>query len=127
MDFRNEIKRDTEPFCRAAADGRFSPDLAPACMQRRPCAARPSCGGDVRGAQMNYQKGAQCSCPVKTKGAICENVQQEINTLPLAMVYSPEQKFEGIKDVCCALEVGTIFDALDKPFCGVCGARGGRK
>ncbi len=42
------------------------------------------------------------------------------------MVYSPEQSFEGIKEVCKALEVGTIFDALDKPFCGVCG-RGVRR
>ena len=37
---------------------------------------------------------------------------------PLAMVYSPEQTFEGIYDFCTALDRGTLFCTLDKPFVG---------
>ena len=131
MDFRNEMRRDCDPFSRGAADGRFSPDLTPACAQRNAGANRVCrCAGDgvIRGAENASARSGrgQCRCPQKTKSVICEDVQQAINTLPLAMVYSPEQSFEGIKEVCKALEVGTIFDALDKPFCGVCG-RGVRR
>lgn len=52
------------------------------------------------------------------RSAVPQSVQGAIDTLPKAMVYSPMQKFEGIKDIVCALEAGTIFDALDLPFKG---------
>lgn len=126
MDFRNEMRRECDVFSRGAADGRFSPDLTPACAQMNTGSVRGCrCAGDgvVRGAENGagrFGRG-QCRCPQKAKSVIDESVQQAINTLPLAMVYSPEQCFEGIKEVACALEVGTVFDALDKPFCGVCG------
>ncbi len=37
---------------------------------------------------------------------------------PLAMAYVPEQIFCGLYDPCTALIAGTLFEALDKPFCG---------
>ena len=57
---------------------------------------------------------------------IGEGAQRAINTLPLAMVYVPEQRFTGVKKPAAALEAGTLFDALDKPFLGHC-SRGGRR
>ena len=100
MDYRNEIRRD--PLVRGAYDGRFSPTFAPAAdVTVRPAQTPAShCGIDPA-------------------------VQQEIDTLPLAMVYAPRQKFTGIKDVACALEAGTLFDALDLPFYGC--RKGGRR
>lgn len=136
MDFRNEMRRDCDPFARGAEDGRFSPNFAPACAQKRGGAVqgeRYTGDGMVRGAENGMVRGAengasrggrgQCRCGM-SKSVIGEKAQQAINTLPLAMVYSPEQRFDGIKEVCCALEVGTIFDALDMPFCGAKMMRG---
>ncbi len=37
---------------------------------------------------------------------------------PIAMAYVPKQKYGTIFDLCKALEVGTIFPELYKPFCG---------
>lgn len=99
MDYRNEMRRD--PYARAPFDGRFSPTFA------------PSGAAGAHGA----------SCP--TRGVVSPAVQQAIDTLPPAMVYVPRQKFTGIKEVACALEAGTIFDALDLPFCGC--RKGGRR
>ena len=84
-----------DPFARGA-NGRYSPTFAPA---GRGLAKRP-------------------------ENVVSPAVQDAINTLPLAMAYVPEQKFEGIKDPACALAAGTIFDALDLPFSG-CRPRGG--
>lgn len=36
----------------------------------------------------------------------------------LAMVYGISQRWEGINDTECGFDRGTIFDALDMPFCG---------
>lgn len=36
----------------------------------------------------------------------------------LAMVYAISQRWEGINDTECGFERGTLFDALDMPFCG---------
>ncbi len=41
-----------------------------------------------------------------------------LNTLPIAMAYTPLQKWEEPYDAQTALERGTIFHALDKPFLG---------
>ena len=99
MDYRNEMRRD--PYARGAFDGRFSPAFAPMTA-------------GVRGA----------NCPMGG-ASVPAPVQQAIDTLSLAMVYVPRQKFTGIKDTSCALEAGTIFDALDMPFTGC--RRGGRR
>lgn len=131
MDFHNEMRRESEPFTRGAGDGRFSPGFTPACAQKRGNAGRGagySGDGTVRGAENGGVRGKRVSCKCAGKGstAVSESVQQAINTLPLAMVYSPEQSFTGIKELACALEAGTIFDALDKPFCGA-RVRGGNR
>ena len=105
MDFRNEMRRD--PYARGA-NGRYSPTFAPA----------------AQGASFENRRGASCS--LRPTYGIGENAQKAINTLPLAMVYVPEQKFDELKDVACALEAGTIFAALDLPFTG-CGRKGGAK
>ena len=99
MDYRNEMRRD--PYARGAVDGRYSPTFAPMTAGAR--GAKCPMGGSI----------------------VPEGVQQAIDTLPLAMVYVPRQKFTGIKDTSCALEAGTIFDALDMPFTGC--RRGGRR
>lgn len=45
-----------------------------------------------------------------------------LETLMPAMGYVPWQTFEGAFSLCHALQVGTIFPILEKPFCG----KGGR-
>lgn len=41
-----------------------------------------------------------------------------LDALPLAMGYVPRQKFHHTFELCKALQVGTIFPELCKPFCG---------
>ena len=47
-----------------------------------------------------------------------------LGQFPLAMAYVPWQRFNQTYDLCKALQAGTIFPELDKPFCG---KRGGCK
>ena len=42
--------------------------------------------------------------------------------LPIAMGYVPVQKWSHPFDLCKALQMGTIFPELCKPFCGKGGA-----
>lgn len=44
---------------------------------------------------------------------------------PLAMVYSPIQRFENIYDMDTALNQGTVFKELDLPFMGESVGKGG--
>ncbi len=44
---------------------------------------------------------------------------------PLAMVYATLQDFDGIMDKECALQKGTLFEKLDKPFLGESVYKGG--
>ena len=39
-----------------------------------------------------------------------------LNGMPLAMAYVPWQQWQNIYEPCRALERGTIFEELDKPF-----------
>lgn len=41
-----------------------------------------------------------------------------VDDYPLAMAYMPMQKFEKLYDVDYALDRGTLFKELDKPFTG---------
>ena len=102
MDFRNEMRRD--PYARGA-NGRYSPTFAPA-----------------DGA---FQGNGQ-TCRRRPAGVVSGAAKEAINTLPLAMAYVPEQRFDGVKEPSCALEAGTIFDALDLPFTG-CRPKGGAR
>lgn len=56
-----------------------------------------------------------CVCIEKTDTSCLE-------TLMPAMAYVPWQTFENVFPLCHALQVGTIFPSLEKPFCG----KGGR-
>ncbi len=67
--------------------------------------------------------------------ATCNNNQRErmtrpcnstydLNDLPLGMAYVPWQYFQTVFDVDKALECGTIFPELNKPFFGRRGVRG---
>lgn len=42
----------------------------------------------------------------------------ELDRLPLAMAYVPMQRLNGMYDAAQALDNGTLFPELDKPFYG---------
>ena len=44
--------------------------------------------------------------------------EEHFEKYPLAMAYVPWQQFRNLYDLDRALEVGTIFAELDKPFTG---------
>ena len=48
----------------------------------------------------------------------CTSGNCPLSGKPLAMVYSPEQAFEGLYEPEEGLSHGTIFEALDMPFYG---------
>lgn len=47
-----------------------------------------------------------------------DNMYEAVDKLPLAMAYVPWQTFYTTFDLCKALNMGTIFPELCKPFCG---------
>ena len=47
-----------------------------------------------------------------------ENDSYRCDSYPIGMAYVPWQEFREIYDMERALEVGTIFEELDKPFLG---------
>ncbi len=53
-------------------------------------------------------------CPVQRRQKDCASLEN----MPLAMAYVPWHGFEDLYDVNTALERGTVFPALDLPFCG---------
>lgn len=67
----------------------------------------------IGGCSMRYDRRTG---PVYTENNNCsETVEQNYR---LAMVYSPYQEWQNIYNGDKALEVGTIFAELDKPFKG---------
>lgn len=57
----------------------------------------------------------------------CSNTNSRVNKIyysltnaqaPLAMAYVPYQQWESTYDLDYALQVGTVFPSLHKPFCG---------
>lgn len=57
----------------------------------------------------------------RTEEPSCKKSMQE---MVLAMAYVPWQEFDAIYDLPIALQVGTIFPELNKPFMG---SKGGKK
>lgn len=55
---------------------------------------------------------ASDSCPLNKCDFSC------VNDFPLAMAYIPMQRFENLYSSDEALNAGTLFKDLDKPFCG---------
>lgn len=47
-----------------------------------------------------------------------ENMYTHLKHLPVAMAYVPFQRFNDTFNLCTALNTGTIFPDLCKPFCG---------
>ena len=45
-------------------------------------------------------------------------IYKHADQLPLAMAYVPKQRFGNTFSLCKALQDGTIFPELCKPFCG---------
>ena len=65
-----------------------------------------------------------CDTPVCN---MCEDKRRSwgLEGYPLAMVYSPVQRFENMYDLDTALAAGTLFKALDLPFMGMTVTKGG--
>ncbi len=62
----------------------------------------------------------------QTCDCACHQPSDPLSGLPLAMGYVPWQTFNNTMDLCKALQLGTIFPELNKPFCGYGkGKRGG--
>lgn len=52
-----------------------------------------------------------------------DKCNQSYNEFPIAMAYVPWQKWRNIYEPCKALQIGTIFEELDKPFLGMRGVK----
>ncbi|MCI9545157.1 MAG: spore coat associated protein CotJA [Lachnospiraceae bacterium] len=59
----------------------------------------------------------QCA-PAPCKKEESKSPFDGLDALPLAMGYVPCQSFHTTFDLCKALQIGTIFPELCKPFCG---------
>lgn len=53
------------------------------------------------------------SYPTQTS---CSNKHDPFESFPLAMTYVPMQRFKNVYELDEALQVGTIFPELNKPF-----------
>ena len=77
--------------------------------------------------QMRYMRrtmpDTSCPCHETVPMNGCPNTRDFFPAnMPIAMAYVPWQKFDKSFSLCHALQVGTIFPCLEKPFCG----KGGR-
>lgn len=81
--------------------------------------------------EMSQKSAGQCECQRKSScnchmpGMIPKEaaLYEKADMLPPAMGYVPCQKLTRTFDLCYALQVGTIFPELCKPFCGKRGVR----
>lgn len=66
------------------------------------------------------------SCACRIPGTVTKNAEMftHADHLEPAMAYVPCQQFTNTYDLCYALNAGTIFPQLCKPFCG---KRGGQR
>lgn len=49
---------------------------------------------------------------------MCHDTNRSCGDMVLAMAYVPDQKWGDLYDECVALQRGTLFPDLDKPFTG---------
>lgn len=78
------------------------------CRYRNPNATRNA----------NYQRSSGCACSRNdTDNGTC-TMPQFADTVSLAAVYSPDHGFDDIYEPKEALEAGTLFSRLYKPFLG---------
>lgn len=80
----------------------------------------------------NHRRNGCYTVPV-TEGDYCgnkeSNLENCIDSLPLAMAYVPMQKFRNVFEACEGLSNGTIFEELVLPYYTereFCRSRGGR-
>lgn len=59
-----------------------------------------------------------CNCRQQTSSAQNCRQRYDLENLPLAMAYVPWQTFQQVYEPDKALEYGTIFPELNKPFLG---------
>lgn len=89
---------------------------------RMPCntnTARQATGrtGSESCSNTNYRT-AYTGRESQSCGCGCEKPKDPLSGLALAMAYVPWQKWGNLYDACQALQQGTVFEALDKPFLG---------
>lgn len=65
----------------------------------------------------------ECPCQRENRMTDCscqreEKMTDRMDEFPIGMAYVPWQKWKGIYDMDKALQAGTIFAELDKPFLG---------
>lgn len=79
-------------------------------MRRGNCArgCRNTAGGAVPASLASYEE----------KNTPCCDRDDELAGMPPAMAYVPWQNWRKVYDVQRGLSRGTIFEELDKPFCG---------
>lgn len=68
-------------------------------------------------------KEKKCSCRMPGSTSCNPEMYQHVDQMVPAMAYVPCQKMTATFDLCYALNVGTIFPDLCKPFCGKRGVR----
>lgn len=87
-----------------------------------PC---PRCGSSAS-RNCNQFRRNETSCPIRQPEKPCDcrtsHIYHHVDEMPLTMAYVPMQRFSETFPLCTALQAGTIFPELCKPFCG----KGGR-
>lgn len=69
----------------------------------------------------NHSKCEQCRNTTETKPCIkdgCDIGKDHVDEMAPGMAFVPWQKWKDIYDICEAIEHGTIFKELDKPWRG---------
>ncbi|MDO4305503.1 MAG: spore coat associated protein CotJA [Eubacteriales bacterium] len=73
--------------------------------------------------QCECERNSTCNCHMPGMAPKEAELYAKADMLPPAMGYVPCQKFTRTFDLCYALQAGTVFPELCKPFCGKRGAR----
>lgn len=95
------------------------------CANQQPRASQQSCANTQPCAGTQREKeqtpSVSCECGINEAAdsavCVCRSNTSGIN-MPIGMCYVPWQKWGRVYDACSALERGTLFPDLDKPFLG---------
>ena len=92
------------------------------------CGMSKACpGGRTAGRQLSYnnsnRQSLPCACRMPDSSSRDREMYQHVDHMEPAMAYVPCQEFTNTYDLCYALNVGTIFPQMCKPFCGKRGVR----
>ncbi len=61
---------------------------------------------------------SKSSCPMPGSSGRNSEMFQRLQHFPVAMAYVPDQQMDSVYEPAYALQAGTIFPQLCKPFCG---------